>query len=187
MNFLVDTPYTPVWVRNEFLFNQERGHGEFTEGVVFGFRSEPARVPMFQVMLANGAQWARIPIHALCNKPCDPLPLNLSVWWDCYGYHCAVHQFAFLQRHRVSALGRDKVIRHGTYLFTVDWVRDGWSELPDQHKNHHIIVLDSGPWIAYPNNRLLWDDPSWIQHGPMEAWKSPEQSYSVEGSACDDF
>ena len=180
MNFLVDTPYTPVWVRNEFLFNQERGHGEFTEGVVFGFRAEPAKVPMFQVMLANGAQWARMPIHALCSKPCDPLPLELSVWWDSYGYHCVVHQFAFLQRHRVSALGRDTVIRHGTYLFTVDWVKDGWAEIPDQHKNHHVIILDSGQFIAYPNNRCLWIDDSHIKHEPLPKYISPSKSYSVE-------
>lgn len=180
MTFLVDTPYTEAYVRNEFLFNQESGHGSFTPCVIFGFRAEPARVPMFQIMLEHGAQWARIPVHALCSKPCDPLPLAQSVWWDSYGYHCAVHRFEFLRNHRVSALGRDKELRLGTYLFTIDWIKDGWSEIPDQHKQHHCLFLDTGHLVAYPNNKLRWKDDSWIHNEPLEAWKSPEQSYSAE-------
>ena len=73
MNFLCDTPYVECHVRHEFLYDQAKGQGEYTEATIFGFRAEPARVPMFQVMLASGAQWARIPIHALCIAPCEPL------------------------------------------------------------------------------------------------------------------
>lgn len=180
MTFLADTPYIPGYVRNEFLHDQQEGHGSFSACVVFGFRAEPARVPMFQIMLDNGAQWARIPIHALCSKPCDPLPLEIVCWWDSFSRHCTVHQFDFLIGHRVEGLGRDKEMRPGKYLFTVDWCNGGWSEISDQHKNHHIIELDAGPWIAYPNNRLYWKDPSWIKK-PVTPMRSPSQSYSVEG------
>ena len=114
MNFLCDTPYVECHVRNEFLYDQAKGQGEYTEATIFGFRAEPARVPMFQVMLASGAQWARIPIHALCIAPCEPLSVDLCAWWDSYGYHAQVHAFAFLRNHRVSALGRDGQIRAGS-------------------------------------------------------------------------
>lgn len=186
MNFLCDTPYISCYVRNEFLHNQEKGHGEFTEATLFGFRSEPARVPAFQVMLASGAQWARVPIQAICMAPCEPLPLTECVWWDCYGHYAQVHSFAFLKSHRVSALSRSKAVRQGTYLFTIDWAKDGWSETPDQHKNHHVIALDSpqgpgqGQLIAFPNNRLVWHDESWISPNPSRDWKSPTDSYSAE-------
>lgn len=186
MNFLCDTPYVECHVRNEFLYDQAKGQGEYTEATIFGFRAEPARVPMFQIMLASGAQWARIPIHALCIAPCEPLSVDLCAWWDSYGYHAQVHAFAFLRNHRVSALGRDGQIRKGTYLFTIDWAKDGWSETSDQHKNHHVIALDGpkgagkGQLIAYPNNRLLWSDPSWIDPKPDKEWRSPSDSYSVE-------
>jgi hypothetical protein len=182
MKFIHDTPFTPAYVRNEFLYNQQSGFGEFTECTVFGFRAESARAPMFQVMLANGAQWARVPIHALCDKPCEALGLSLCAWWDSFGYTANVHAFEFLKNHRVQALGRDKTIRHGRYLFTIDWAKDNWSETPDQHKNHHVIVLDDGPWIAYPNNRLIWTDPSWIEPDVDRGWQSPSHNYSVEAS-----
>jgi hypothetical protein len=58
MMLLGETPYMPCYVRNQFLFNEQKGFGEFTPAVVFAFRAEPARVPMFQVMLESGAQWA---------------------------------------------------------------------------------------------------------------------------------
>lgn len=179
MTFLVDTPYVTAYVRNEFLFDEQEGHGEFTPCTVFGFRAEPARVPLFQVMLDNGAMWARVPIHMLCNKPCAALPIDISCWWDSFSHHCTVHAFAFLKNHAVSCLGRDKEVRRGNYLFTVDW-QGRWAEAPDQHKNHHVIALDSGQWIAYPNNRLIWEDPSWIKPSKIPAWKSPTRNYYCE-------
>ena len=52
MTFVVDTPYTPAYIRNEFLYDHQTGSGEFTPCTIFGFRAEPARVPMFSVMAA---------------------------------------------------------------------------------------------------------------------------------------
>ena len=186
MNFLCDTPYISCVVRNEFLCDQKAGKGQFTEATIFGFKSEPARVPAFQVMLASGAQWARVPIHALCIAPSPPMALEQCVWWDCYGHYAQVHQFAFLKGHRVTAYSRFKTVHQGIYLFTIDWAKDGWSETPDQHKNHHVIALDGpngvgqGQLIAYPNNKLTWHDESWIQPNPSREWKSPTDTYSVE-------
>ena len=179
MTFLVNTPYITAYIRNEFLFDEQEGHGEFTPCTGFGFRAEPARVPLFQVMLQNGAMWARVPIHMLCNKPCNALPIDIACWWDSFSHHCTVHAFAFLKNHAVLCLGRDKEVRRGNYLFTVDW-QGLWAEAPDQHKNHHVIALDSGQWIAYPNNRLIWEDPSWIKPSKIPAWKSPTRNYSCE-------
>ena len=181
MNLLGETPQTPCFIRNEFLFDEQAGHGEFSCAMVFAFRAEPARVPMFQAMLESGAQWARVPIHMICSKPCDPLPLEQSCWWDSYGYEFTAVALPFLKNHAVTALGRDGVVRSGRYLFTIDWMLTGWSEVPDQHKNHHIIALDTGQWIAYPNNRLVWHDPAWITPAPNSQWTPPTRSYSVEG------
>jgi len=180
MSFMVDTPYVTAYIRNEFLYDHTQGEGEFTECTVFGFRAEPARVPMFSVMLNNGAQWARTPIHALCSKPCPAMSLQIACWWDSFSRFCDVREMQFLRNHRVKALGRDGVQRPGVYLFSVFWADGGWSEIPDQSKDHHIIALDSGQWIAYPNNRLLWQDPSWIGGELPRGWKSPSTNYSVE-------
>ena len=72
MILLGDTPYVPCYVRNEFLFDEKRGHGEFTPAVTFAFRAEPARVPMFQVMLDSGALSATG--RMACCKSCGSEP-----------------------------------------------------------------------------------------------------------------
>ena len=53
--------------------------------------------------------------------------------------------------------------------------------LRDQHKNHHIIALETGQWIGYPNNRLIWHDESWITPAPNKEWETPTHNYFVEG------
>ena len=177
---IADTPYQQVLVRNEFFYDEKSGHGEYTKAVVFGFRAEPARVPMFQIMTEHGAQWARCPIHMIVTKPCEPLPVEVVTWWDNYGYSFAVLEYKFLRGFSCTALGRDKVIRKGNYLFTIDWMVDGYSEIPDQHKCHHVIALETGQWIAYPNNRLVWADESWIKPNPQKEWRCPTRIYSAE-------
>ena len=177
---IADTPWLQVMVRSEFFYNHESHAGEFTPAVMFGVRAEPAAVPMFQVLLDSGAQWARVPIHMLCTKPCDPLPLAQTCWWDCYGYSFTLHAFGMLRNHAVTARGRDGILRHGRYLFTLDWMQSGWSETPNQHKNHHVIVLDTGHLIAYPNNALQWIDSSWITGTPDRSWVTSQQTYTVE-------
>ena len=47
---IADIPYQQVLIRNEFFYNEQQGHGEYTKAVVFGCRAEPARAPMFCVM-----------------------------------------------------------------------------------------------------------------------------------------
>lgn len=177
---LADTPTIEAYLRDEFVHDGQKGHGSFTFCYIIGFRAEPARVPTFQVVTEQGAQWARVPLHMLCAKPCAPLPLNEVVWWDCYGYEFAVHQFGFLRGHAVTALCRSGEKRRGVYRLTIDWM-GGLGEIADQHKQHHLIALESGQFIAFPNNRLLWHDESWIKglEGPPD-WLPHSESYSVE-------
>ena len=63
--------------------------------------------------------------------------------------------------------GNKNKLYHGEYLFTVDWahpesniVDTEHSEIPDQHKCAHILALDNGNFAAQPNNRILWNIPS---------------------------
>jgi hypothetical protein len=48
MNFLCDTPYISCYVRNEFLYDQEKGQGSYTEATIFGFRQNLLECPCFR-------------------------------------------------------------------------------------------------------------------------------------------
>jgi hypothetical protein len=162
-HLLAPIPYVPVYVRDEFLHDLQSGHGNFTFGYAFAFCAVPARVPSFQVILETGAQWARLPIHALCMKEkAEALPLSELVWWDCFEYTFEVLRLPMLESMRCKLRSTTGKEYTGTYLMTVDWHGEGFSHIPDQHKNHHIIALESGQLAAYPNNKIIWDDPSFV-------------------------
>ena len=43
-----------VFVRNEYMYQHTKGHGEFTPGVIMSVRCMPGQAALFQVLLENG-------------------------------------------------------------------------------------------------------------------------------------
>lgn len=162
-HLICDVPITYCLVRDEFLHDQEKGHGEFTECALIGAVGLPGRAPMFTAMLKNGALWSRLPLHAFCTKPCEALPIATLCLWDCLSYDVTAHAYNFLGTLRADVFCADGQERAGQYWFTLDWCKSEYSEIPDQHKQHHLIALDDGQIAAMPGNRLRWHEPSWIK------------------------
>jgi hypothetical protein len=130
-------------------------------------------------MLETGAQWANVPIHLITTKPVDPLPVNVATLWDCFSDTFEVVEMPLLKSIACVARGSDGEKRDGNYRFTIDW-QGLWAEVPEQHKQHHVIELQSGHLIAYPNNKLLWKDPAYFKEGPLD-YRHNTHFWSVEG------
>ena len=62
-------PDWSCYIRNEFLYNHKKGHGEVTKCDVHSVASMEKRVPLFECFLENGVNWTRRPLHSLCWKP----------------------------------------------------------------------------------------------------------------------
>ena len=73
MAFLVhNLPLQSVYVRKEFLYDHERGHGEFTPGVWVSVKSTEAKALYFETLLTDyGALYDKLPISAFVWKT-DP-------------------------------------------------------------------------------------------------------------------
>ncbi len=98
-------PTITCYIRNEFLFNHEKGHGEFTLADVHSVASIQKRVPLFEAFLENGVNWTRRPIHAFCwKKDAEKLPLSEFMYWDCFSSYIDVHI-----RERLSGLKADLI------------------------------------------------------------------------------
>ncbi len=70
-------PTLTCFIRNEFLFNHTKGHGEHTLCDVHSVASIEKRIPLFEAFLENGVNWTRRPIHAFCwRKDAEELPLT---------------------------------------------------------------------------------------------------------------
>ena len=125
--------------------------------------SVPNRALTFHVLLENGACYARVPLqqlrHTLTDLPA--LPLHALEAWDCFGYDLTVQAHGYLRERDVEVrLGDGYGSLMGRYCCTVDWVDNGYSDTPDQHKQAHLIALENGQFAAMPNNRLRWHDAS---------------------------
>ena len=164
-----NTPAIEVYVRNEFLYNQLRGFGEFTTGWLVSLRTVKGFAVTFTVLLDNGVLFTGLPIHAFTHKQVirpnvDSPSLQDMQMWDCLSYDHSVVQFDFLKRMSCNVLLRDKTIRSGNYIFTVDFCNastlNTLAETPNEWKMFHFIKLNDGNFCLYPQNRIIFKDAS---------------------------
>jgi hypothetical protein len=165
-------PPIDCYVRKEYLYDHEQGHGEFVSCSVFAIKSLQNNALLFSVMTDIGAVYDKIPISALApydNPNPEHLPFHVLQLWDCFSYQPHVIEYMFLKGKRCSVLLKDGTKRLGIYKFSVDWSADSsnmvstsYAEITAEHKTAHIIQLDDGYYCAYPNNRILWAEPSSI-------------------------
>lgn len=185
-------PVITCYIRNEYIFNHTKGHGDFTLCDVHSVASIEKRTPLFEAFLENGVNWTRRPINAFCWKPDAPVrPLNEHMHWDCFSPYIDVQV-----RQRLSGLRAELITyKHdklqGVYMFTLDWSWENKSGATDvnfsetaEHKCAHVFKMDEGNYFAYPNNRVLWYDDAWIKN---RIEKNPgylidTNTYTVENS-----
>jgi hypothetical protein len=167
-----NVPTITCFIRNEYLFNHTKGHGEFTPCDVHSVASIEKRVPLFEAFLDNGVNWTRRPIMAFCWKKDAPtLPLTEQVYWDCFSPYVDVQVRARLGGLSAELIGPTGTRRQGKYLFTLDWSWENkagaldvnFSETPE-HKCAHVFAGVDGNYFAYPNNRCIWIDAAWVHN-----------------------
>lgn len=181
-------PTITCLIRNEYLFNHEKGHGEYTPCDVHSVASIEKRVPLFEAFLTNGVNWTRRPITAFCWKECDPVPLEHAMYWDCFSPYVDVQVRTRLKGLKAKLINPKGQKEWGEYMFTLDW---GWenkaildtnfSETPE-HKCAHLFKMDNGNFYAYPNNRIIWHDDAWVDTSidKNPGYKIDLTVYSVE-------
>lgn len=189
MAFLVhNLPPVPVYVRKEYLYDLEYGHGEYTPGIWISVKSVQGKALYFETLLTDyGALYDKLPISAFAWKTDhEDLPLDNLQLWDCFDYNITVVKKPLLSR--CSYFGKDKKMHDGEYMFTIDSCHSesstldtNFSEHDPEHKSFNIIKLDNGQFAAQPNNRIIWRDSSLI---PSEL-KTPDfhvctKNYTVE-------
>lgn len=182
-------PTFTCFIRNEFLYNHTKGHGEYTLCDVHSVASIEKRVPLFEAFLDNGVNWTRRPLTAFCWKRGAPTPkLEECYYWNCFSPYIDVNIRTRMAGLRAQLILHDGRRIGGEYMFTMDWswenkglLDTNFSETPE-HKCAHMFKVDDGNFYAYPNNRIIWHDDAWIDT-PLT--KNPgylidQTTYSVE-------
>jgi hypothetical protein len=164
-------PTFTCFIRNEYLFNHEKGHGEFTPCDVHSVASIEKRVPLFEAFLENGVNWTRRPIIAFCWKKSAPVvALENAMYWDCFSPYIDVQIRSRLSGLKAELITPQNTKEFGTYMFTLDWswenkstLDTNFSESPE-HKCGHFFKMDNGNFYCYPNNRIIWFDDAWVEN-----------------------
>lgn len=196
MSFLVvNLPPVHCYVRREFLYDFEKGHGEFVPCIWVSLKSIRGQAFRVEAYLPEyGALYDKLPLNAFVSRTeelGDLIPLDHLQIWDCFSYNATIIQKSFLKNLSAKFLSKDKVWHHGSYMFTVDnaspdpnIIDTTYSEWPEDHKSFNFIELNNGQYAAQPNNRTIFLDPA---SNPKEL-KFPDfrvctKTYRVEQNA----
>jgi len=114
-------------------------------------------------MTDYGMLRSRVPIDQIFLKePTVDIPAHFKQLWDCFSENVSVITYEYLYEKRCQVVLRDGMKVWATYLFTVDWYRNSYSDEPSDYKCGHILVADDGYLLCQPNNRIYWKDSNWV-------------------------
>ena len=188
-------PVTYAQIRREYLYDLKRHHGEVEDCIIFGMASISGHSILFHAVMENGAIFYRLPISAFIQRGFDVkkvprMRLDELELWNCFSYYPAITTYDILSGQSGKYIGKDKKWYYGNYLFTIDWahpegniVDTDHSEIPHEHKCAHILALENGNYAAQPNNRLIWNIPSFTVKDEVQTdWKVQTSDWTVENS-----
>ncbi len=171
MAYLVaNTPRVRCYVRKEFLYNFEKGFGEYVPCIWVSIKSMSRRAFFIESYLPEyGALYDKLPLEAYVSRNHNLdrdkfLPLDHLQIWDCLSYDLTVIQKSFLMNLSGKFYAKNKQWYHGNYMFTVDnyasdeYLDVGDSENPEDHKSYNFLELENGQYAAQPNNRCIFLD-----------------------------
>ena len=190
----VNIPPTYAQIRREYLYDLQKHHGEVEDCIIFGLSAITGRAILFHAIMENGAIFYRLPISAFIQKGFEPSECPQD---DLMNYSSGIvlviillfTSWDILDGQAGKYIGKDKKWHAGKYLFTVDFAHPesnildtDHSEIPHEHKCAHIIALDDGNYAAQPNNRCIWDIPSFTVKDNIPDWKVQTSEWNVEDS-----
>ena len=141
-------------VRKSYFTKNQSDSETYINVYVFGLQSCGGVILTFHVMTDDGMVRSRVPISEIYTKvPTNDIPFNFKQLWDCFSINVSVIEYDFLAYHRAQIVLRDGTKVWGTYMFTVDWYNNPYSDEPSDYKCGHIFEGDDGYLLCQPNRR----------------------------------
>jgi hypothetical protein len=150
-------------VRLSHLTKKEEDKDKFHNAYAFGVQSISGKILTFHIMTDYGMLRSRVPISEIFIKePKKDIPYHFKQLWDCFSETHSVIKFEFLKGKRAEIILKDKTKIWATYLMTIDWFNNPYSDEPSDYKCGHILISDEGYLLCQPNNRIFWKDSNWV-------------------------
>ena len=156
-------PSFKALVRKSHFTKNESDSKTFMDVYCFAIQSVSGKILTFHVMTDDGMVRNRVPLSEIFLKePTNDIPYHFKQLWDCFSENVTVIEYDFLKYHKAQIVLRDGSKSWGTYMFTVDWYDNPFSNEPSDYKCGHIFKADDGYLMCQPNNRIFWKDSNWV-------------------------
>lgn len=156
-------PNLKIKVRRSWLTKDPADNLIFDNCYAFGIQSVSGKILTFHIMTDYGMLRSRVPISQLFySEPKNDIPSDFKQLWDCFSENVSVIEYHYLAEKRCRVILKDKTLVWATYLFTIDWFNNPYSDEPTDYKCGHILAADDGYLMCQPNNRIFWKDSNFI-------------------------
>jgi hypothetical protein len=156
-------PSFKAFVRKSYFTKNEFDADEFYNVYVFALQSCAGKIVTFHVLTDSGMLRSRVPLSEIYTKiPTNDIPYNYKQLWDCFSENVSVIEYDFLAYHRCQVVLRDSTKVWATYILTIDWYDNPYSDEPSDYKCGHVLESDDGYLLCMPNNRIFWKDSNWV-------------------------
>jgi hypothetical protein len=156
-------PSFKALVKKSYFTNDANDSNEYYNVYVFGLQSVSGKIVTFHVLTDSGMLRSRVPLSEIYTKvPTNDIPFNYKQLWDCFSENVSVVEYDFLAFHRAQVVLRDGSKVWATYVFTIDWYKNPYSDEPSDYKCGHVLESDDGYLLCMPNNRIFWKDSNWV-------------------------
>ena len=156
-------PSFKALVKKSYFTKDPNDSNEYYNVYVFGIQSVSGKIVTFHVLTDSGMLRSRVPLSEIYTKiPTNDIPFNYKQLWDCFSENVAVIEYDFLAFHRAQVVLRDGSKVWATYILTIDWYNNPYSDEPSDYKCGHILESDDGYLLCMPNNRIFWKDSNFV-------------------------
>jgi hypothetical protein len=156
-------PSFKALVKKSYFTKDPNDINEYYNVYVFGIQSVGGKILTFHVLTDSGMLRSRVPLSEIYTKiPTNDIPFNYKQLWDCFSENVAVVEYDFLAFHRAQVVLRDSTKVWATYIFTIDWYNNPYSDEPSDYKCGHVLESDDGYLLCMPNNRIFWKDSNFV-------------------------
>lgn len=150
-------------VKASYFTKKSEDDNVYHNAYAFGIQSVTSKILTFHIMTDYGMVRSRVPISEIYLKePIADIPFHMKQLWDCFSENVSVTTYEHLKEKKCQVILKDKSFVWVTYLFTVDWYNNPYSDEASDYKCGHILVADDGYLLCQPNNRIFWRDSNWV-------------------------
>ena len=156
-------PSFKALVKKSYFTKDPNDINEYYNVYVFGIQSVGGKILTFHVLTDSGMLRSRVPLSEIYTKiPTNDIPFNYKQLWDCFSENVSVVEYDFLAFHRAQVVLRDGSKVWATYILTIDWYNNPYSDEPSDYKCGHVLESDDGYLLCMPNNRIFWKDSNFV-------------------------